>query len=118
MRDSKITGKERLEHILKAINDIEEFTSVVTKESYLQNLVLINATLFQFGIIGEAINYIDNDMLAKYEYPWHKVRGFRNFIIHEYHAIEFRIVWESIKNDLPELKKIIQLVLNEEFKNS
>lgn len=118
MRDSRITGKERLEHILKAINDIEEFTSVVTKESYLQNLVLINATLFQFAIIGEAIIYIDNDMLAKYEYPWHKVRGFRNFIIHEYHSIEFRIVWESIKNDLPELKKMIQLVLNAEFKNS
>jgi uncharacterized protein with HEPN domain len=43
------------------------------------------------------------------------VRGFRNFIIHEYHAIEFRIVWEAIEKDLPELKRITEQILACEF---
>ena len=115
MRDISITGKERLEHILKAIADIETFTKDASKETYLNNFILINATLFQFAIIGEAIIYVDDDVLAKYDYPWYQVRGFRNFILHEYHAIEFRIVWEAIQNDLPELKRITEQILANEF---
>jgi uncharacterized protein with HEPN domain len=115
MRDSRITAKDRLLHIQQAIAEIETFTKEASRESFLNNSVLINATLFQFTVIGEAIIHIDNDILEKYDYPWHKVRGFRNFIIHEYHAIEFRIIWEAIKKDLPELKKMIELILAAEF---
>ncbi len=117
MRDSRITGKERLEHILTAITVIENFTKDATKESYLTDMVLINATLFQFAVIGEAIIHVDNDILDTYAYPWYKVRGFRNFILHEYHAIEFRTVWETINKDLPELKKAIEEILTTEFQH-
>ena len=115
MRDSKITGKERLLHIAQAISDIEFYTKDVAKESFLANRVLIDATLFQFAIIGEAIIHLDDELLSKYDYPWYKVRGFRNFIIHEYHAIEFRIVWEAIEKDLPELEQIIKKMIELEF---
>ena len=115
MRDNSITGKERLVHILEAIAEIEHFTNDSSKESFLSNRVLINATLFQFAVIGEATMHLDTDMLSRYAYPWHKVRGFRNFILHEYHAIEFRIVWEAIKNELPELKKMLELIRIKEF---
>lgn len=115
MRDSKMTGKERLLHIHQAITDIQLYTNGVAKDSFLANRVLIDATLFQFAIIGEAIIHIDDELLSKYDYPWYKVRGFRNFIIHEYHAIEFRIVWEAIEKDLPELKRIAEQILDGEF---
>ena len=115
MRDSSITEKERLIHIQQAVTEIEVFTKDVSRESFLNNRVLINAVLFQFTIIGEAIIHLDDDLLARYAYPWHKVRGFRNFILHEYQAIEFRIVWEAINKDLPELKKITGQILTYEF---
>lgn len=115
MRDSKISSKERLLHIAKAIDDIECFIIGIDKETYLNNTILINATLFQFAIIGEAIIHVDDDILSKYDYPWYKVRGFRNFIVHEYHAIEFWIVWEAINKDIPKLKKIIEQILKAEF---
>lgn len=115
MRDHGISEKERFEHILRAIEEIQVFTKGYSKASYLNDRILINATLFQFAIIGEAIMRISNARLAKFAYPWHKVRGFRNFILHEYHAIEFRVVWQAIKKDLPELKKMIVLILAKEL---
>ena len=115
MRDSRITGQERLIHINNAITDIEVYTRDVSKDYYLTNQVLVDATLFQFSIIGEAIIYVDNDLLAKYDYPWHKVRSFRNFIVHEYHAIEYRIVWEAIQKDLTKLKEVVNQILSTEF---
>lgn len=82
---------------------------------FLKDNKVIYATLYQFAIIGEAIRYVDCDILEKYAYPWHKLIGFRNFILHEYHAISFRIDWEAVKGDIPELKKLIENILANEF---
>ncbi len=86
-----------------------------TRDSFLKNDQVISATLFQFAVIGEAIQHIDREILDKYPYPWHQVRSFRNFILHEYHAISFRIVWDAVKNDLPELKQRVSEILEKEF---
>jgi len=115
MRDHKITSKERLEHIADAIKAIESFLEGQTKESFLNNVVLINATLFQFSIIGKAIVHVDHELLDRNPFPWYKVRAFRNFIVHEYHAIEFRLVWDTAKDNLPQLKQMINQILKNEF---
>lgn len=115
MRDSKFTSKERLEHIIESINSIELFLKDHTKETFLDNYLTINAVLFQFTVIGEAIVRVDDTILAKHNYPWYKVRSFRNFILHEYHAISYGVVWETAKRDLPDLKQIINKLLKTEF---
>ena len=115
MRDSLITNKERLQHILEAISRINSFIDGQNKESFLNSDVIQNAILFQFAIIGEAVVHIDRELLDKYPYQWHNIRSFRNFILHEYHAIENWIIWETTKNDLPELKQIIDTILDKEF---
>jgi uncharacterized protein with HEPN domain len=117
MRDSTITNKERLQHILEAISKIDDFLKKESKESFLKNVVLQNAALFQFAIIGEAVVHIERDIIDKYPYPWHNVRAFRNFILHEYHAIEIWIIWETAQNDLPKLKKLVETMLANEFEN-
>ena len=81
MRDSSITNKERLQHILEAISNINSFINGKSKESFLNNVILQNAILFQFAIIGEAVVHIDRDLLDKYPYPWHNIRSIRNFIL-------------------------------------
>ncbi len=115
MKNSSISNKERLVHILEAINLIEEFTNNLTKQSFLNDKVIQSAVLFQFSIIGEAIVQIDSGVLEKYDYPWHYVRSFRNFILHEYHAIEIWVVWETIIYNLPEIKHRVQNILKQEF---
>ena len=115
MRDSSITNRERLQHILEAIAKINGFINEQSKESFCKSNIIQDATLFQFAIIGEAVVHIDRELLNKYPFPWHNVRSFRNFILHEYHAIEIWIVWETAKNDLPKLKEEIKAILKNEF---
>jgi uncharacterized protein with HEPN domain len=69
----------------------------------------------QFIIIGESINHVDSEMLDKFDYPWYKVRIFRNLIAHEYFNIKLEAVWLIIDENLADLKKIIELILKNEF---
>ena len=115
MRNNPLPDKKRLEHILEAIHQIDTFTKGMDKEMFLDDPVIQSAVLYQFAVIGEAVAKTNRDILDKYPYPWHYVRSFRNFILHEYHAIEIRVVWDTIQNDLPGLKKIVETILIKEF---
>jgi len=115
MKDKHLESRKRLEHILKAIEDIENFVEKESLENFCQNSILNNAVLFNFTIIGEALIHVETEKLNKYEYPWYKVRSFRNMIAHEYFNIKLSAVWEIIQRDLPELKITIQTILEKEF---
>lgn len=59
--------------------------------------------------------HVNEENLNKFDFPWYKVRAFRNFILHEYHAIEDRVIWDTIKKDLSLLKQMIEMILKSEF---
>jgi uncharacterized protein with HEPN domain len=115
MKNKKISNRDRLSHILDSIITVENFIEDYSKTSFLNDRKTIDATLFQFAVIGEAIIHVDEEILDKYEFPWYKVRAFRNFILHEYHAIEDKVIWDTTKKDLPLLKKVIEVILRSEF---
>jgi len=115
MKPNKPSSKERVEHILKAIEKIDSFTKNTTMKVFFMNDAAYFACLFQFAIIGEAVVNIDDEILRRYSYPWHKVKSFRNFILHEYHAIDERVVWDTAKIILPDLEKLMQKMLVEAF---
>jgi uncharacterized protein with HEPN domain len=115
MKDSHIESLKRLEHIEQAITNIEKYVVNENINSFCENDILHDAVMLQFIIIGEAINNVENDKLEKYNYPWYKVRSFRNMIAHEYFNIKLAAVWQILESDLPELKKVIQEILKNEF---
>jgi len=110
----KPTPKERVEHILEAIQLIRDFTNGIDEASFFRDIKIQSAVQYQFLIIGEAISHIDNDILAKYNYPWHIPRSFRNFIIHVYHGVKMERIYFAAQ-DLSELETQIKLILKSEF---
>lgn len=115
MKDSHVESQQRLQHIEQAIADIEKFVKGVSLKTFCENDMLHDAVMMQFIIIGEAIMHVENTILEKYDYPWYKVKSFRNMIAHEYFNIKLPAVWQIIKNDLQQLKKAVQTILKKEF---
>lgn len=116
MKNSHIESQQRLMHIEQAIADIEKFTVGENLTTFCENDMLHNAVMMQFIIIGEAIIQVEAEKLAKYNYPWYKVKSFRNMIAHEYFNIKLSAVWHIIENDLEQLKTVVQNILANEFK--
>ena len=115
MKPNKPTDKERVKHVLKAVDFIQTYSENHTLKSFLQDDKTIDACLYQYTVIGEATANIDPTILEKYDYPWHKVKSFRNFILYEYHAIEMRVIWDTTIEILPGLKELILKILTNEF---
>lgn len=110
----KPTVRQRAEHILDSIEKINKYTKDLSQEEFISNDLVQDAVLYLFSVIGEAVIYLDKDTLKKYPYPWHLVRSFRNYIAHEYFGINMKLVYQSIKQDLPALNTIItDLIKNE-----
>jgi len=107
-----LSDKIRLRHILDAIAEVENYLDGITYEEYLASSEKRFATIKQIEIIGEACNAISDDLKqANSSVPWRPITAFRNISIHEYFGVNFQIVWEIAKNDLPQLKgKIIVII--------
>jgi len=115
MKDSHVESQQRLQHIEQAIADIEKFTKGESLETFCEKDILHDAVMMQFIIIGEAIIHVENEKLDKYDYPWYKVKSFRNMIAHEYFNIKLPAVWKIIEKNLKELKRVVQTILKKEF---
>jgi len=108
-KDNKIF----LEHILEAINNIEDYVKdIVSQEEFASNKIVGDAVLRNFQIIGEAANNLDENFIKNSsEVGWEKVIGMRNFIIHEYFGVDLKIVWDTITEDISSFKKLIEDLL-------
>jgi uncharacterized protein with HEPN domain len=110
----KFDDTARLGHIFDAICRIESYVSEVDKPAFLANDMMQDAVVRQLEIIGEAARNISDDLTEKYpKIPWFEMRAIRNKIVHDYLEINTEIIWDTINNDLPSLKPLIENLLGD-----
>jgi len=80
----------------------------------LSDEMLQSSVLYQFLVIGEAIQFVETEILKKYRYPWHLPRSFRNYIAHEYFGINYHQVFKTVKELLPDFKILVDHIIETE----
>lgn len=103
-----------LKDIIRAIDNIENYTRGVDYRSFESNQEKIDAVLRNFEIIGEAVKNLPNEIKRKHkEIEWKSISGMRDVLIHEYFGVDLETVWKAVKEDLPVFKKKIKKMLGE-----
>ncbi|HSQ17222.1 MAG TPA: DUF86 domain-containing protein, partial [Anaerolineales bacterium] len=93
---------ERIQDILDAIVEIQAFTLGMNYEIFKVDAKTIRAVELDFIVIGEAANQLPDDIEEKYpEIPWSLMRAMRNRLVHVYFAVDPKLLWDTIQNDLP-----------------
>jgi uncharacterized protein with HEPN domain len=101
-----------LKHILDSIEKIGRYLGVFSFEAFSQNDMLISAVTRELEIIGEAAGKVSQETKNKHpELPWPEMIGMRHKLIHDYFNVDLKIVWDTCRNNLPDLKaKLIPAV--------
>ena len=106
---------EFLKHILDECNYLLQEYSTNTFEDFINDTRLSKAICRSLEIIGEAAGHIHNDIKTKYnEVAWKEMSAIRNKIIHDYFGIDYDIVWDTLKTDIPVLKEWIEIIIEQE----
>jgi uncharacterized protein with HEPN domain len=105
----------RIKDILAPIDRIFEYTQNLDFESFRSDTKTVDAVVRNFEIIGEAAAHLPEDLSADHPgIPWQDMRDMRNVLAHEYFGINEKIVWETLRNDLPPLVPMLKDLLCKE----
>lgn len=99
---------EVLLDLFKALRKILLFSRGMSKSDFLGDEKTQSSVLYQIVIVGEAINRLSVDFKSAHSgIPFDEIRGMRNRLVHEYHDVDYGIVWNAIQQDIPELLALI-----------
>ena len=98
--------RERLEHILDAIDTILGRCEGMTREELTADRVLFGGIVYHTMIIGEAAYSLTKAFCnAHPETPWMMIAKMRHNLAHGYYQVDPDIVWSVIRDDLKSLRK-------------
>jgi len=90
--------------IIRSAKKILSYTEGLSYDEFIRDDKTVDAVIRNFEIIGEAANRLPEEFKDKNpQIDWHRIKGFRNRIVHDYMGIDYTIVWEIRNTFLPVL---------------
>ena len=109
----KVRDKERLEHILSAIQLLLDGKDYYTLNQIKAEPLIYFGFVKNLEIIGEATYMLSKEFRAEHsEINWDEMIKMRHVLVHGYYSIREQDLWDTINNDLPKLKPEIEKLYN------
>jgi len=103
-----------LSDILKAFEAIESFVEGQSFEDFKKDDKTSSAVIRKFEIIGEAAKQVPENVKQRYpSIPWKEMTGMRDKLIHFYFGVNYELLWQTIRNRIPEIKPVIRQILQD-----
>lgn len=105
--------RQRLQDIVTNIDRIVSYLDDVDPEDFGDDPKTVDAVERCLHRITEAVIKIGEDRMAIIapSLPVHAVRGLGNILRHEYDLIDYEIVWNTVSDRLPKLRRDCLLAL-------
>lgn len=114
MTKQELRHADYLAHMQEASALAQSYVEGMSKADFLNDKRTQQAVILNIMVIGEAATKLTDEypeFVAKFpQVQWKSMRGMRNRLAHGYFDINLDIVWETIKQALPELEDHIRQI--------
>jgi uncharacterized protein with HEPN domain len=112
---SERTDIEYLADTKEAVIRINTYTQDLVFEQFIDDKKTQDAVVRNLEIIGEAAKNISEELKSgSPQIPWKDLAGVRDKLIHHYFGVNFDIVWNIAKKELPDVLSRIEEILKNE----
>ncbi len=92
---------EYLAYAARSIEYVFEWTAA-GREHFLANRTTQSAVLYRLQTLTQALRDLTPERRKQYpEVPFREMSGFRNVLVHDYIALDMRVIWNVVENHLP-----------------
>jgi uncharacterized protein with HEPN domain len=99
---SKRRTEELLEDIKEAAGRIAKYITGMDYQAFLSDLKTQDAVVRNVEIIGEAVKKLPGSFTSMHSgIPWKEMAGTRDKLIHDYFGVNYDILWNIAKSELP-----------------
>ncbi|MDD4909118.1 MAG: DUF86 domain-containing protein [Candidatus Omnitrophica bacterium] len=100
--------RDYVQDIVDCISEIYDFVGEMSLAQFKKDKKTQNAVLRSVEVMGEAAKNIPAAIKEKHPgVPWKAMAGMRDKLIHEYSGVDLEIVWNLIKQELPEVRPLV-----------
>ena len=92
----------------QTLRDIIEFSEQAERlvahgvEEFESNEFLRLAAEAIIHRLGEAVNRLPQDFIIEHpDVSWRAMKGTRNIVAHNYNAVDYRIIWRALSENVP-----------------
>ena len=72
-----------------------------------------NAVWALLLVVGEESKKIETELKKEFHLiPWPSIAAMRNYLAHDYRGIDHERVWEVVKDNLPDLKEVLIIMID------
>lgn len=102
--------------IIDCIRKAQKFSDFSDITDFTNDEMAFDACIRNIEVIGEAVKRLSSEIRKNHpEIEWSQLAGFRDRLIHQYDKVDARILWATLKSELPleipKLEKIKQELL-------
>lgn len=106
-----------LGHIAAAIDRITRYTMGMDEAAFRRNDLVQDAVIRNLEVIGEACRNIERERpdfaAAQPDLPLGRAYAMRNALTHGYFKVDLRVVWQTLRSDLPPLRQQVRALLDD-----
>jgi uncharacterized protein with HEPN domain len=104
----------RIRHMLEYAREAVELTHGRSRRDLDSDRMLNLALTRLIEVMGEAATRVQEGFRLNHpKIPWRQTVGMRNRLIHGYDTVDFDILWTIIRDDLPQLIKQLEKILED-----
>ena len=101
-----MSGKDRIVFgkMIKYCEDSVKYINGMDFDSFSSNELVFTFSIFSLSQLGELVSKLSYEAKSKHdEIPWNALKSVRNRVVHDYDGVQYRVIWDTLINDIPPL---------------